>query len=352
MPDPSTADGAAPSVEAEGASSQVLDSTAESSTAPGSTADTPAAQDSGSMLDALNAALQGPEGNSSDPGTGEAQAEAQTEQPAADGASEAETDPVPTEEELKRYVPKTRERIEKLVGALKEKDQQVQEFSQKAQALDQIMGSIRATGLEPNEVDTILEIGSLMKRDPQEALKRLSPIYELLSRQAGEVLPEDLAEEVRLGYVTEPRARELARARAGEQIRTQQLQQRDQADQAERAQQERAQQVQTVSSAADRWDAAKLKADPDYHLKRERIAELTELELLRRTRANQQVNGEQDVVAICEAAYKRATEEIKRLQPPPKSISNVSGVASPRVESAPKSMMDALNFGLANARRG
>lgn len=342
MPVSSTADGELPQDQTEGEAPQVLDATAESSTATGSDAKSPDAQDRGSMLDAIKAAMDGPKGESSDPGAGETAANTQTGQKAADGAPEAEIDPVPSEEELKRYVPKTRERIEKLVGALKEKSQEVQAYSEKAQAFDQILGTIRGTGLEPNELDMIVEIGSLIKRDPQQALERLRPIYEHLSRQAGDVLPDDLSEDVRLGYVSEPRARELARARAGEQIRTQQLHQYEQQAMAERAQVQQQQQVRSIATEADRWDAQKRQADPDYHLKQNRIAELTELEILRRTRSGRGIQGPNEVAEICDAAYKTATDEIKRLQPAPRQVIPASGSASPRAQTAPKTLLEAM----------
>jgi hypothetical protein len=341
MPDTSTAAEHELPASVESAPPQVSDSNAASSPAPGSSAESPTAKDSGSMLGAIKAALDGPEGKSSDPGPGETPAEAQTTPTAAEGTPE-DLDPVPTDDEMKRYAPKTRERIEKLVGALKEKGREVAAFSDKAQAFDQIMGSLKSTGLEPAEVDVVFDIASLMKRDPQQALQRLRPIYEELSRRSGEVIPDDLAEEVRLGYVTEQRARELARARAGEQIRTDQLKQRDAQAEAERTRQQQEQSARDASTAAERWEAQKRQADPDFHLKQGRVAELTELEVLRRMKAGQGVKGPQEVLEICEAAYKRASDEIKRFQPAPKEVAPVSGTASPRAQAAPQSMLEAM----------
>lgn len=353
MPDPSAATEAEASVSAESSAPQVQDSTAASSPAPGSTAETPAAQDSGSMLDAINKALSvADEGKSSAPGQGEVPAESQPE--ARDGESPKEdADPVPSEEELKRFHPKTRERFEKLTGMLQETRQRAERNEERAKAFDQTMEYLRGTGLEASEVESTLGLGSLIKRgDPIKALEALEPIYQEVRRRAGAVLPSDLQEQVSLGYLTENHARELMRARVSDQYKAQQLREAEQRQLAERETQEREGLVRTAVDVSTQWEARKRQADPDFNLKQERVAQLVELGIHRRMRSGDWKPTAQDFLEMCETAYKQATDEIRKFQPPPKQIIPVTGSASARSTPEPKNYMDALNFGLKNASRG
>lgn len=346
MPVPSTATEAEASAAAENAASQVSDSTAASSPAtsdPGRTAEAPAAQDSRSMLDVVSDALsKTTEGNSSAPSQGEVPAETQPSDPAAE--TQTEVDPVPSEEDLKRFHPKTRERFEKLTGVLKEARAKADEFSEKAQHFDKTMEYLRGTGLEADEVQNTLALGSLIKRgDPLKALEALEPIYQEVRRRAGAELPADLKEQVNLGYLSENHARELMRARVSDQYKSQQLQEVERQQAAERETRAREAVVETATGASGQWEASKRSTDPDFNLKQGRIAELVELEVHRRLRAGNWTPGKQDIVEICEAAHKKATDEIRKLQPPPKQIIPVTGSASPRTAPAPKSYMDVIN---------
>lgn len=259
----------------------------------------------------------------------------------------------PTEDELKNYSPHARKRIGQLLGQRKEFREQaerlaseVEPLKARAKVAEDLQSFVQASGLTKEDLDAGFSIMAMMRGDPQRALAALMPIVQELQSKTGNVLPDDLQNDVREGKITVAHALELSRARAGMALTKEQ--------QAEAAERQRAesqrtafqQAVTAASTAVSEWERTKAGSDPDWHLKSERIAQLVELEVHRK-------GFPTDPVAAVEL-HKRALDtvnaEMRKLRPTPKPMQMASGHASPNSVTEPKSYMEAALMGLALPR--
>jgi hypothetical protein len=178
----------------------------------------------------------------------------------------------------------------------------------------------------------------------------LVPIVVELQKRIGIVLPDDLKKEVEQGYITEERAREISTLRARGQLtetRSTEEKTRSQAQQQEQALRTH---VDTVAKSATDWENAKAKSDPDWQLKKDRVAELIELDMARQQRKTPGwfPKSPQEAVDMSERALKKVNEEIGRLgRPARRAISPVTGSASQSSRPKPKNLMDVINNTLA-----
>lgn len=117
-------------------------------------------------------------------------------------------------------------------------------------ALQTYMEQNQITG---DDLRGMLEIGALMQSNPQEALRRLKPIVDGLGQLTGEALPTDLEQQVADGKITPAVAKELAKARANEQLLRSQRQQD--------AQRQAQQQQQYLTAALNEWVVNKQRTD-------------------------------------------------------------------------------------------
>ena len=309
--------------------------------AASSTAETDGAPSS--MLDAVNAALKGDEETSpgsDDAGSEDTEAAPQGADAKSKDDAEADSDAgeIP-DEEFKSYAPKTRKRIEQLLDDRRQKTAQIDDLSNRLKFFEPVEQVISQSGLEAAEVQNTIAIAGLIKTDPWEALRALTPIYSALSQITGQTLPDDLKEQVRLGYITEPHAKELARSR--NQVQHMTVQQRAQAEREEEQTQRR--QLQTLvteaSTAATEWEAAKAKSDPDFKLKQPRISELVRLSV----HEDGYPRSKADVGKMLDRIYDRVSKEISQFQPRRKEVRHVNGAASSEARSAPSSILDVVN---------
>jgi hypothetical protein len=100
----------------------------------------------------------------------------------------------------------------------------------------------------------------------------------------------------------------------------------------------------TVSSI-ETWESQKASRDPDWHLKRDQVAELVELAIERKTREVKRpwFPTAEEAVKLSEDALKTVESRTKRFAPRPGEIRPVeNGGASPRSTAAPKSMLDVV----------
>lgn len=270
------------------------------------------------------------------------------EQPKVEGADD------PTEEELKNYSPHARKRIGQLLGQRKELREQMEGFQRETEPLKaqakiaaDLQSFVQTTGLTKDDLDAGFNIMGMMRSDPQKALEALMPLVSQLQERVGNVLPADLANDVREGRITVDHALNLSRSRAQNAHLQETMRERDERT---RAQQEQAQFTQAVHGAATAvsdWERSKSTSDPDWHLKHERIAQLVELEV-RRTGFPQNA---QAAVQLHQKALDAVNSELKKLRPSPRPMSMASGHANPNSVDEPKSLMEAAMAGLQAARR-
>lgn len=330
MPDSPTED-LAVSQEADG---QPDVNSAESSTAEGS--------ENKTVFDVVQAALGGSEKS---PGS-----ETQDSKPDPDVAAEPEK-VTPAEfspEDMKRFHPKTQERIHHIVKERDEARTIIAELEPKVQVHDKIVGFMHQHRMEPVDFDNGMKIMAEIKSgEPKRALAMLVPVVQSLMKAAGVELPDDLRAEVDNNQISEARARELAMTRATTERLSAERQRETQERQAEDHRRQVEHVVETAAGAADQWQAEKAKADPDWNLKQARVAERVELVL--RQDIRRYPKSSQEMRALCEEQLKVVEAEMKSFMPRPREIraSTPSGTAPSRLNAKPKTLMEAVDFGLA-----
>lgn len=296
------------------------------------------------VMDAVQAALGGPE-NSPDSETQDQPAE-------ADVTAAPEKEPVAefSQEDIKRFHPKTQDRIRQILEQRDHANSIVKEAEPKIQAHDKIVEYMGRHSLTPADFDNGMAIMAEAKSgDPRRALEMLSPLVKNLMKAAGYDLPDELQAEVRDGRLSPQRAQELSVSRA----EAERLQRQRQHDEQRRVETDRQREVEavvnTAVSSVDQWQAAKATSDPDWSLKQSRVVQEVELELRRDIRKYPKTQKE--AVDLCEWALKKVEAEMKSFLPKPRSIRTVpTGSASSSVSTKPKSALEAVNFGLAMAR--
>lgn len=307
-------------------------------------ADSSSPKPAGTMIEAVQAALDRTEGSpsSSQPDQPD---KADSDVKAAEGESEDEL----SEDELKALNWKTQQRFKKLTSTIKQKDGAIADLKQKADDYDRIVGSITKAGLDNREVDELIEVGAMLKgNNPRAALEKMLPIVEALQRAVGEVLSPELQEQVRLGYITEQHARELQRAKAGEHIARQHAEKTEADRKAREDADDLQKRVQSSVSAVEAWEKTKADKDPDWHLKRDEVAEQVKLAILEKSQQQREpyFPTPKESVELSEAALKKVNERLKRFAPRPSEIRPTTPGASTRTKPAPKSTLDAINNAL------
>lgn len=193
------------------------------------------------------------------------------EQKAAEAAAK-KVDPVndPIPNALK---PQTKERIQKLINTVKEKDVQIAQVSSQ---FDEIMGHISATKATPQQYGDTLEYLTLVNSgDPtklEKALNMMVAEVNVLARALGKPVPgvdmladhKDLQSEIDTGMISRERAMEIATAREQSKMqgqRTANVQQQTQ------VQEQQAQAINAGRAALNQLETS-LQADPAYAAKR------------------------------------------------------------------------------------
>jgi hypothetical protein len=302
-----------------------------------------ASQGPTSMLDAVKSALQ--------PETKEESAPSQTpEKPEAEVKAEADPDEL-SEEEQRDLKPKTQRRIQTLLDRTKTLTSDIEAMRPKVESYERLEQFVTSRGLSETEVADGFELMGLVKTRPDVALARLEPLVAQLRQITGQTLPPDLAEQVRLGYVTEQAAQELSQLRAKSNLTSAQLQQQQQQSEQERLQRERTEAISTAKDAGTAWETAKRQSDPDWNLKQDRIHELVELELRRRSSEGQPMPNKVQTIEMLDGIYDRVTKEVKRFQPRPSAVEPPvrGGRQSSETAAEPKSLLEAVQFSLKKA---
>ena len=285
--------------------------------------------------DALNGASK------EEPPASEPEAAKADSEPKSEPEAKAEDEDKLTDEELKRLPVKTKKRIDDLLNQRREKEAKIAELEPKAQELERITESIRATGLNSDDVKNTFEIATALKRgDLFRAKELLSPIMEQLNRATGGELPQDIAEKVRLGLVDEDSAKELSAARARGTVSQFQHQQTLQEQQTAAQQRANAELVQSVNT----WEQGKAKSDPDWKVKAPLVTDTLRAMLHQGRRPSNQ----QEAVAMADEALKTVESRLAPLRPAARPITAVTTGSSSqrRAPAEPKDYLDVVNIAL------
>ena len=243
----------------------------------------------------------------------------------------------PDEAELAEYKPKTRKRIEKLLGERNELRHERAEYAPFVEAM---------TTHDINREDMSLLLGAgaaLRKGDFEAFLAGVMPYVETAQSMVGQRLSPDLQDQVNQGYVSPDAARELAQRRAQEQ-HYQGEQQRTQKQNEQQAVERHANEVQTGISD---WEKSIVLRDPDYSQKADAVRRYAQA-LIQEHGAP---NSAAQAVEYAEHAYKEVSELTKSVapqrQPTRRTPSSDHSSNAHGARTEPGSLMEAAMQGLA-----
>ncbi|MEM8773834.1 MAG: hypothetical protein AAGF53_02310 [Pseudomonadota bacterium] len=331
----------------------------------GNITDTPAVEDQGpnSTVDAVLSALDDAEESpaSDEPGSkdpDDAQVESTDGEAGKDSKPEdsSEEDDF-SEEEKAQLNDKTRARIDTLLEQRKENleraekaEQELETVRADAESYQKISGYLNDNNLTAKDAGDALNMARLVVNDPIAAHAQLSALMEKLAPLVGETLPPDLAEDVRLGRITEERAKELARAKASEAQSGRQAQaeqdrekaRKEEEDQ-QREQDKRAKHVSNLITIGDQLAADRAQSDPDWKLKEKRVTKELELKFYK----DGIPKTEEEFRKIFDETVISVTAELKELSPQKTDATNpVTSSSSTAVreqaKETPKDGVDAV----------
>jgi hypothetical protein len=224
-------------------------------------------------------------------------------------------------------------------------------FKADAEAYHSMQDFMQTSNLTGEEVAVGFDVMALIKQATTGDLgaaeqarvwfaERLNVFDEML----GNSLPEDLQQKVNDGFVDEDIAKELAKERAKarnlENLRTQDTQKSQAERQAEAEQANRMQVAQAVQS----WEDGIKAKDPDYATKKAKLVETQVRALIQQNGAMPQTAAE--ARALAEQAYAEVDGQLKALMPRPRAVTPSPTGMSARVSTAPKSLGDAVRAAL------
>lgn len=300
-----------------------------------------------SFLSSVEAALKGTgkeESPASESGKETAKPDAK-----ASGAAEGDKEKSElTEDEIKSYPPNSQRRIRELVAQRDDGRRQNESLKPRAEQFDRIAAYMREKSITPGDFDNSLNIAGLINTGQYaKALQALEPVYRELALRAGEVLPKDLQEAVRLGKIDLATARDYSKTRANAAAAEQRESRNQQRTVQEQEQTRVTEMVNTVSKSADDWAKAKATSDPDWSLKQKDVAEQVELELAR-LGPRGYPKTPQEAIIISEKALKTVEARIQTWKPKPEAKRTTNGqFASPHSKAQPKTFMEAVQGALA-----
>lgn len=298
------------------------------------------------MLETVQAALKASSDAKSAPAESrEAEPKPEAAEEADDGAELGEV----TDDELKHYHSKTRRRIRGLLGNVTALRSEVEAAKPQIAHYNALMDFVKSSGLDNEDVDAGFEIMKLIRGDdPAAALRALAPYVIELRRQVGDILPDDLQEEVNRGAVSEHVARELAshrakNARVGERTEAAAAAAREaEAEQAREAAAKQSQaQLDVLSKATNEWDVLQRGRDPDWSTKGPRVADALLLAVYQAQQAGNTPKDAAGMVALCNAALAKVNDDLRRFAPRPREVRHVPSGSVAGVAPVPQTMLEA-----------
>lgn len=293
-----------------------------------------------SMLDAIKAAAKQGQAQSSGAETEGKDKPGDKDSAKQAKAGEDEDEPLGevTDEELKGYHSKTRRRVKQLLGDIKARDEQIAAFQPRAESYDRLVGFVNDAGLTKDEVNQGFDVMKAMKQDPFKALEILQPYYEALLQATGTVLPADLQEKVKGGYMSEADARETARLRAQTSHQSQASQARSEQERRNAATEQQRAHGEQLSKAFSTWESEKAASDPDWKAKSKFVAR----ELNALWAQGQVPKSVEDARKQADEVLKQVEKDLQVFRPAPREIRQPTGGASPSSAPAPTSTLEAL----------
>ena len=283
-----------------------------------------------------------------DQSSGDQAAATGRDQPQPDTQATRQTPPEdPTEAELKKLRPQTRQRIEQLIAQRNEARQTVESLQPELTQHRQMQGFLQQAQLAPEDVNQLLGVGAVLRRgDYQGFLNGVMP-YVLAAQEAlGIRVSPDLQQQVDQGLIDEASARELTRTRHRAQLAESELRNVNQA--ANVTQQNR--HTETIRNAVDTWEQGIQRQDPDYA----RIAGAVRRYAQGLLQERGLPRSQEDAVALVKTAYDEVKATFVQVRPAPRPTRLTPSsihVATGTPGAEPRTMKEAAVMALANMRR-
>lgn len=250
----------------------------------------------------------------------------------------------PSEEELKRWKPKTRKRFEDLQAKYRDASERLEKAESEAGYYRQFVDFLDTNRISQEEANQLFNIGALMKNDPARALELITPYYNELLHVTGNVLPPDLQQQVKQGYLTQAHALEISRSRAMGQTNQAIEQERNQYE-SQRSVRQQQEAVGTMQNALAAWEQKWSSSDPDYNIKKDRVLDRVELMLARASRDRKLPQTVEDAVKLVEKAKADVEAELRQFRPK-KKVTTVDGGSSTNSLPEPKDTKDVIRRAL------
>lgn len=258
------------------------------------------------------------------------------------GQKPGEAAELATDEEISTLSTKAQARFHDLTSKLRSADEQVGQLRGPAEQYGKITAFMDQFALTTDDMVVAYDITARMKHDPVSAFEKLTPIYNELARRAGAVLPDDLKEKVRTGFIDEKTARELAKTRAEKDIGTERLKRAEEL----RGRETMVSMNSTIQSAVADWDTQQVSKDPDFERKRPLVEHTARSIMAKEGRAK----NPDAAVDVLQRALKMVNDNLVHFTPRPQATprlpSSAGNPATSQVAAEPKSLAEAALQGL------
>lgn len=280
------------------------------------------------------------------------QSPAEAEPPEQEEEESEETDDAEiADEDLTRLSKKTFRRVKRLLSVIDDKNAEIETLKPRVEQFDRMVKMVSDTGLSASEVDFLLTgVGQNLKRNPAEAYKQLTPIYQRLQVMFGDVLPPELDQQVRTGKITREAAQAIVRNQTNAALATQEAERVRKAKEAEDTERNTDAHVDRIRTAATEWETSQAKADPDWKHKAPEVMEQIELELNRFAKGNEPLTPEKSI-EIANKAKKTVDDRYKRFVPKPTEVRPATEVAATASTPKPATALEAAKLELAKLRK-
>lgn len=298
-----------------------------------------------SLIETVQAALEKGEKESSPGSDPVVEAAAST---TTDTTATPEDEPLGeiTDEELKRYAPKTQRRIQHLLQERHDWEEKATAASEKAERFDQIVGFAEAHRLSNEDVAATFEIAALMKNEPDKAYEKVLPIFLHLSQLTGNVLPPEVQEKVNLGYLPEQDARELVRLKTQTALSEHRFAERERQSAAAQAAASQQTLVTECTNATAEWESKRSANDPDWSSKKDLVLKFARAEIAEKGFPRSKT----DMVTLLNSIATEVDQQVSRFRPAPRAVTPATGSSSARASAEPTSAVEAAMLALGGAR--
>lgn len=243
-------------------------------------------------------------------------------------------------EVLRKLKPKTAKRFEQLQAKYRNANERAEKAEVDAGYYKQFTNFLQNNNLSQEEANALFDAGAALKNDKALALQIMTPIYNQLLIDTGNVLPKDIHQQVEQKQIPEHVALELSRQRAharNVQIAEEQRRQNQIIQEQNHQTQLRSDIQDALANLESQWQ----KSDPDYKLKSTRITERVKLTWYEAQRNGTMPKSVDEAIKIVTGVKMDVEKEFRKFAPK-KSVNPVDGGSSVSAKAEPQSTLDVI----------